>query len=193
MKQIKAVMLAIMASGALVTQARAGFTYVWTTIPGAGPVTGGDSEWAGTIVLDTSASTDGTLADIISVSLTTPQGNFTFDPTSNIGLFFGGVNFTWNASQIESMYFGWQVYPLQPSIFEDVGYGPGGLQVNSLVGPLGSFDEDGSWLAASAGGSEPGAGVPEPPTWTTMLMGITGLVLVSYRRMRKSSMRTLPT
>ena len=178
MKRFRFALIATIACGTWATHARANATYVWTE------ATVGSSEWAGTIVLDSSSNTNGTLSDVVSVILVTPQGNFTYDPaTAFDDSCCGNGGFSWNASQIEHMYFGWQDYPYQPSVFEGVGYGPGGLQVNSLVGPLSSFDENGSWLAATSGTPEPPViDAPEPATWTTMLIGLAGLCFAEWRR-----------
>jgi hypothetical protein len=145
MKKIKNRLFLIFVSLAFgsvpIIQAHANTTYVWTP---------SSSNWAGTIVLDTSSSTNGNLGDIVSASLTTPQGTFAYDPSTAFNDSIPaaiGAYFTWNSSQIYTMYIGWEAGPYQVTAFEiSPEGGPNGIQVTG-GNSNGNFIENGSWIA----------------------------------------------
>src|SRR5580693_4299353 len=150
-------------------------TYKWTE---------GAPGFSGTIVLDSSSSTGGSLADIVSINVTTPEGSATLTQ-ANIGDVY--VNnlfapFTWTPSQITGMWIDWYTTAAdsvnqsagvgenyQPPFNDNFLYCPNNLSPSGqdFAGP-GETDTTGGWRAVS---SVPDAGS------TSLLLGaaLTGL------------------
>ena len=141
--------------------------------------------YSGTIVLDSDSSAGGSLADIVSISVSTPGGSETLTQ-ANIGSVYINNNstpFTWDASQITSMWIAWYTTPV-PVIADGVaGVGeqyegananfefydnPAGTNLD-YASPL-NTDKTGTWLAAGP--------VPDGGS-TSLLLGValTGLGL----------------
>ena len=123
------------------TAAHAGYEYDWT---------GGEAGYAGTIILDSSANASGSAADILSGTITTPEGTYAFDPTQ---LYVTG-QFDWNSSQITDMYFDW-TSPAPYTGFGENVYGAGLNFVGSAADDVSFIDTSGSWVAAGSASSAP--------------------------------------
>jgi hypothetical protein len=148
-------------------------TYAWTE---------GAPGYSGTIVLDTNASSAGTLADIVSINITTPGGSATLTQ-ANIGdVYINNFDgpFTWNPSQITGMWIDWNTSGGQAGVGEN--YQPSipgynfvfypGSSVIDLAGPL-ETDQTGAWRVSP---------VPEPSVLGLLALG-TAAVLVRRRKL----------
>jgi len=144
-------------------------TYVWT---------GGDPGYSGQIVLDSSSSAGGSLADIVSINITTPTrwgGSFSFDPETVVEF---QTPFTWNSSEITSMDIEWSYkggLPSTPSIgggFAEVdAYGYYGDDLATDTAGRPRIDGTGLWLAAA----------PD----ATSTIGLLGAALCGLRLLRR--------
>jgi hypothetical protein len=153
-------------------------TYDWTKgLPG----------YSGTIVLDSSSSAGGSLADVVSISVTTPGGSDTLTQANIADVYINNPYgpFTWNASQITGMWIAWYTTSdhsmnapaggvgqnYQPSIpGHNFVFDPNDNFID-FVG-LGNKDLTGAWRAAS---------VPDAGS-TSLLLGLALTGLGACRR-----------
>jgi hypothetical protein len=151
-------------------------TYKWTE---------GVAGFSGTIVLDSSSSTGGSLADIVSINVTTPEGSASLTQ-ANIGdVYINNIlgPFTWNPSQITGMWVDWYLtaadslneaagvgQDYQPGFNANFVFCPNNLSTSGqdFASPTSNTDTTGGWRAVS---SVPDAGS------TSLLLGaaLTGL------------------
>lgn len=98
MQPIRATLFLTLFCAVAATAARAtNYEYDWT---------GGRTDFAGKIVLDSNSSSAGTLADIVSAQITISHETLDFDPNTAI---FLRPEFAWNSSQITDMWINWSV------------------------------------------------------------------------------------
>lgn len=130
------VLLITVLSVATAFQARANQEYDWT---------GGAAGYSGTIILDSNSNPAGTIADIVSAQITTPQGTYVFDPTQ---VDFNQPIFAWNPSQITDMWINWS----SSAPYTGFGENYNGTGLNFVGSGDGSeyVDYSGSWTAASS-------------------------------------------
>ena len=128
---------------------------------------GGAPGYHGTIVMDSPSSSGGTFSDIVSISVSTPDGPTIYGIPST-GLDYYGSPITWNSSQITEMYFGMQAtvsgYYLVVAENLLAEEGPGGLL---------ETDVSGSWQVIS---------VPEPSVIAFGMVG-TVIAVMWYKRL----------
>ena len=143
-------------------------TYAWTE---------GAPGYTGSIVLDSSSSAGGTLADIVSINITTPGGSATLTQ-ANIGdVYIDNPDgpFTWNPSQITGMWIAWNTPEGQATVGENYqpsipGYNFVGYPSESVIDFAGpnETDQTGAWREVA---------VPEPSVLGLLALG-TAAVLV---------------
>jgi hypothetical protein len=142
--------------------------------------------YSGTIILDSDSSSGGSLADIVSISVSTPGGSETLTQANIGSVYINNFDtpFTWNPSQITSMWIAWYT-TANPVIADGVAgvgeqyagenanfefYDPAGAIYQDYASPL-NTDTTGTWLASGPVSSVPDAGS------TSLLLGValTGL------------------
>jgi hypothetical protein len=167
MKSIRSALICAVIVG-MGVEARADQSYEWT---------GGAADFGGLIVLDSSSNAAGSLTDIVAAGIFTPQGGFSFDPSSAILL---QPDFAWNPSQITDMFIAWSVGPSLAGFGENVVELSGAnLVISEIDGADGAMSADltGSWQAV------PGAQVPDAaPTALLVGLGLLGIALASRKR-----------
>lgn len=134
---------ALLSFFAIVALARADATYSWT---------GGSAGYAGTVVLDSTSSAGGSLADVVSITITDLNGTFTADNTSVLL----DPTFTWTPTGITEMWIDWDsgLY----GVGQDVsGGGVNFVGNNNNFGNTTSLDFAGSWTRVQ-GNSVPDGG-----------------------------------
>jgi hypothetical protein len=134
-------------------------TYVWQSLDG-----GGNYDFSGTIVLDSSCSSAGTVADIVSFTETGPYIPYPFysgAPATititfpNAALDLNDFPFTWNSSQITSIYLSSEAeaYEGFTAVGDETRWGfSEELYFDPLNYGIGFQDTAGAWVAV----------VPEP-------------------------------
>jgi hypothetical protein len=135
----------------LTAAVRADQEYVWT---------GGSAGYSGWIILDSNSDASGTLADVVSAQVTTPQGTYNFDPS---WVFYIQSPFDWNPTQINDMWIDWYQGGVDPA-WAGLGEKWGGAITNfdgsgsnRYYTSTWAVDYSGSWTAAAAGPSVPDA------------------------------------
>lgn len=161
MKSANKVLLITVLGVATAFQARANQEYDWT---------GGAAGYSGTIILDSNSNSAGTIADIVSATITTPQGTYVFDRTQVYSS--DELLFAWNPSQITDMLIDWYSSAPLTGFGENFG-GTGRNFVASETADTVYIDFSGSWTAASS--------VPDASS-TVALLGAALLGLAALRR-----------
>jgi hypothetical protein len=171
MRITQRVRLPILAALALFTAAaaQASYTYVWQTTD-----SGGINDTTGTIVLNLPSSPvgGGTIANIVSITLSDTAGTYTPVLATDLELPIG-ANFTWNPAGIANMSI--DLHNAAGSFYSQLYANPNpsvGNDVEVFVGAAGQgTDFDGKWVA-----------VPEP---TTILSGVLMLLPFGATLLRK--------
>lgn len=171
MKTANKILLIAVLGVATVFQARADQEYDWT---------GGTAGYSGTIILDSNSNSSGSISDIVSGQITTPQGTYVFDPTK---VFYSLVPFAWNPSQITSMWIDWNQGVTGWAGFGENYQGPAtpnfvgsGPVQDPALSSTWAVDFTGSWTAASFASSVPDGGA------TIALLGGALIALAALRR-----------
>jgi hypothetical protein len=169
------ILLALSVSLGVAASVQADQTYSWVD---------GAPGYTGTIVLDSSSSSAGSLSDIVSITVNTPGGSATLTQ-ANIGAVYVDnfdTTFAWTPSQISSMWIDWYTTSVASISAGAAGVGEdydtsGGLNFESfntstetnldVAGAIEPNDKTGSWLATSSTtGAVPDAGS------TSLLLGV---------------------
>ena len=140
-------------------QVRADQVYDWT---------GGAAGYSGQITLDSNNNASGSIADIVSATITTPEGTFAFDAGSAVLL---SNVFSWYPTQITNMWIDWN--PGLNAGFGENWDGAGSNFVGSNISNY-SVDFSGSWTAESSTVPDGGA--------TISLLGAAIIGLAALRR-----------
>jgi len=142
-------------------------TYDWT---------GGEAGFSGQIILDSNGNTAGNISDIVSATITTPQGGpFDFNPTT---VYIDVSPFTWNQTQITNMWIDWTVGSTE------VGMSEGNVLPGNSVASNNGYepyveDSSGSWTAVSS--SVPSSVPDGGATIALLSASLTGLAALRRR------------
>ncbi len=171
MKTASKVLLIAVLGVATAFQARANLEYDWT---------GGTAGYSGTIILDSNSNSAGSISDIVSGQITTPQGTYVFDS----GMVFSTPEpFAWNPSQITDMWIDWYQPTLDPA-WAGFGenYGGGGL---NFVGSGTDRYNDSTWVVDFAGSWTAASSIPDGGAVIALLSGALVALAALRRRISK--------
>jgi hypothetical protein len=148
--------------------ARADQEYDWT---------GGSAGYSGSIVLDSNSNVAGTISDVVSAEVTTPQGTFDLVPSQ---VFYVQPVFDWNPSEITDMWIDWSPNGIG---WAGLGANYGGSGVN-FDGSGYITDEESTWSVDFAGSwtAVGGNAVPDGASTLGLLFGAIASITTLRRR-----------